>query len=274
MSRHKICWGVLSVALLGSLSFASGCYRPSIPTGGFTCAPGKVCPDGFQCASNNVCFKGDGGPTCSSPPPTPTCSTEPDGGVCNPVCGTGCECGWCSVADGKTACLTVTQGTKNVGDVCNPQSEADCAPGLFCRPECAQAAIGRCYKYCAANSDCPNGGSCGVSQTSGGLLFHLCNLPSQTCDPVGGTSGCQTTNPQVFACYPDGNGQTACYCKGVTPVGGPCKFISNCDPGKSCVPLAGTNSCQPTCATTQDCAGAPGTTCTFQSGSTTYGDCQ
>jgi hypothetical protein len=263
--------------LLVAGASGTSCYKPNIAPGGLKCSAGSVrCPDGFTCASDNLCYPGDGGPACTSPSPMPTCSDGFDGGTCSPICQTGCECGWCGVSGGATKCLTDTKGTKNVGEVCDPTKDADCSLGLYCRPECGQTAIGRCYKVCSGSSDCVTlATNCGITETStgpnGSLSFKLCNLPTQQCNPVGATSGCPTTAPAVFACYADSTGTTYCDCKGASTTS--CSFFSACVPGDSCIQFGGTNTgtCEPACTMNADCT-TPAT-CNPLAGSPTFGYC-
>lgn len=281
---------VLLFAFVFPFALVAGCYRPNIASGGFKCATGNVpCPDGFHCGPDKLCYLGDGGPTCDSPPPTPSCSTGPSGGqACNQNCERGCSCGFCSVANGATVCLTVAAGTSGVGEVCDPRAQAPCQKGLFCRPECnsTDASLGRCYKFCADSSDCQicqGDGSCQntnciVNQTSsnptgGSLSFKLCSLPNQQCDPVGATSGCPATTQDAFACYANDD-DTLCDCKG-TFAAGPtgCALVGDCIPGYTCVKLSATapGSCLPTCQVNGDCT-LPAT-CNFLPGDSKYGYC-
>jgi hypothetical protein len=257
-------WSAPLISLFGSLMFVVGCYRPNIAQGGFQCASGNVCPDGFHCvSSNNRCYEGDAGPespVCVSSP-TPTCSTEAaTGQACNPTCQTGCACGFCSVANGATTCLTVTAGNSDIGEVCDPQTEAPCKAGLFCRPECGQTTFGRCYKFCAAKDDC-NGLDCGASGTSSGsagtFSFSLCNLPDQTCDPVA-KSGCPTDPNEVLGCYVDSFGGTFCDCNGTKAIGDSCAFAGDCSPGLICENFGPTNTCEAVCVSASDCTSSGG----------------
>ena len=99
------------------------------------------------------------------------------GGACNPGCQTGCSCGWCGVVGGASQCLTGTAGPKDVGEVCNPNSDPNdpmaCKAGLYCQPECSDT-TGRCYRYCPSTNDstvCGTGSSCNVTlrKLGGGL---------------------------------------------------------------------------------------------------------
>jgi len=268
-----------AVAILIAITLLTGCYRPSIASGGFQCAPGDVCPDGFHCGPNKRCYSPDAGPACESPPPMSSCDNGPVGGACNPLCQVGCDCGWCAVSKGATTCLTVAKGTKSVGDICDPGTNADCALGLFCRPECGQTTVGRCYKICATSDDCSQDSTtCGITETSTdpsgspSFSFRLCNLPPKQCNPVGATGGCPATNPGVFACYADSTGETYCDCMGKGTL--TCSFFSDCVPGDSCVSFSGTTSggtCEPTCASNGDCQ-LP-TTCNFLPGDAAFGYC-
>jgi hypothetical protein len=249
----------ITAVLIGVPLLVLACYRPDILQGGFKCASGDVCPDGFHCASNHFCYSGDAGPevaACVSPPPTATCSTGPiSPQACNPNCQTGCECGFCTVANGATICQTVAAGSNDIGDVCDPTTVASCKAGLFCRPECqtTNPPLGRCYKFCASDSDCQSQNTlCGANGSSAALTFKLCNLPNQQCNPVGATSGCPT-DQGVFACYATSSGQTSCDCQGTATANMTCIFPSDCLPGYNCVSAQGMQTCQPTCGSSSDC---------------------
>jgi hypothetical protein len=284
------CW--IWATLLGS-GMVAGCYRPNILQGGLRCTDAGACPDGFHCASSGLCYEGDAGPTgpvCGSTPPTPSCTTAPaTGQPCNPNCDFGCSCGFCGVTDGKTTCLTVPAGSAAVGDVCDPRGQAPCQKGLYCKPECGSVDpdLGRCYKFCAAASDCQvctGDGACqattctvtetSTSSTGQSFSFMLCSQPTQQCSPLGATSGCPTAD-SAFACYSQSD-ETFCDCKGTippNPTNMPCKFVGDCIPGYSCVPFGGgvANSCLPTCRTNTDCT-APAT-CNFLAGDHIFGYC-
>lgn len=275
----------LAIVLSGAALLVAGCYRPSIASGGFQCAAGKVCPDGFHClTSNNRCYQGDAGPeaaTCASPAPMENCSRGPDGGVCNPSCQTGCECGFCSIVSGTASCMTVAAGNNDIGELCDPTRKADCKEGLFCRTECQTTTVGRCYKFCDVDHDCQicgdagcRNGTCGVTgistDSSGGtsVSFRLCNLPDEGCDPVA-PSGCPA-GQDVLACYAEGI-QTLCDCRGTASKGAQCTNPSSCLPGLICINLAGKATCQQICRNGGgECT--PPASCMLTNGS--YGYCQ
>ena len=273
-------WSTAALLVVGG--WGIGCYKPNIASGGLACADGSVpCPDGFHCA-NGRCYSGDAGPTCDSTPPTPSCTTAPaTGQPCNANCDFGCSCGFCSVADGKTTCLTVTAGDAAVGDICDPGKPAPCQKGLYCRPECGSSdpTLGRCYKFCADASDCQictgdgacQNTTCTVTETSTSstgqpFSFMLCSQPTQQCSTLGATSGCPTTD-SAFACYAQ-NDEAVCDCKGtITPRSTTaCAFVGDCVPGYSCVqPAAGVAvQCLPACRLSSDCT--PPSICTFAPG--------
>jgi hypothetical protein len=240
----------LSVTLGIPLVVFLGCYRPSIASGGFKCAPGDVCPDGFHCGPDKHCYSPGAGPPCESTPPVPSCTNAAIGGACNPICQSGCDCGWCTVASGATSCTTEPKGTKNIGDICDPAKDADCALGLFCRPECQTTTIGRCYKFCASSDDCAAPTTCNTSSPTSPI--SLCSLPDPNCDPVALT-GCPPSQ-NTLACYGNGAGQ-ACDCIGSAQQGDECAFTHQCRPGLTCVsPGAGIPAtCQPVCRSNGDC---------------------
>jgi hypothetical protein len=281
----KIKWPIWAT-LLGS-AMVIGCYRPNISEGGLKCTAAGACPDGFTCASDGRCYKGDAeliAPICDSKPPMPSCTNAAASGQkCNPNCDTGCDCGFCSVANGATTCLTVTAGDSAVGAICDPRQPAPCQKGLYCRPECGSSdpALGRCYKFCATASDCQictgdgacQNTTCSVTENSTSssgqpFSFMLCSQPTQQCSPLGTTSGCPTTD-SAFACYSQSD-ETFCDCKGAITATEPCSFRGECIAGYSCVPVAG-GSCLPTCRTTADCT-APAI-CNFVLSDRIFGYC-
>jgi hypothetical protein len=257
-----------AVFALGALSGA--CYNPNIKSGALKCAAGRTCPDGFQCASDNLCYRGDGGPdvpatmVCNSVTPDASTCSRPaaSGQPCNPACQSGCSCGWCGVkTTGAVACLMGTPGTKTtVGTLCDPTNPYDCAPGLYCRAECG---TGRCYKFCDTGDDCAVGTSCSISLPSSAL--HLCSLPDPGCDPIR-----KTLCPSGFACYPSGT-RTECDCPGTDDAGTTCGFTDSCMPGYQCVATSGTSTptCQKLCRVSSDCGG----TRTCVASGTTYSYC-
>ena len=159
-----------------------------------------------------------------------------------------------------------TLGTKNVGDICDPKNNEDCAPGLFCFAECK---TGRCYKYCDTahkDDDCAAlGTSCAVNAVSGSnYRFTLCRIPPKACDAASG-SGC----PGPFACYPVGK-TTECDCAGTGTTGTTCGGVEGCAPGYTCLTLGVTGTtCQKTCRNPTDC---PLLTCS-NPGNLMYGYC-
>lgn len=186
------------------------------------------------------------------------------------------------------ACLTVTAGAANVGDLCDPRQPAACQKGLYCKPECntTDSTFGRCYKFCDVSSDCQictgDGAcqttTCTVTETStspdgGSLSFKLCSPLAQACDPVGATSGCLTTD-SALACYAQTD-QAFCYCKGAIQPGSmsSCGFVGSCIPGYTCVQLGAgaTAQCLPACRSSADCT--PPKTCSFAPGDHIYGYC-
>jgi hypothetical protein len=259
---------------------AGGCYSPNISQGGFSCGDGNACPDKFHCAADNRCYQGAVDAHVEMPlvcesvtNTTPVCTTGPVGGQCNPSCQLGCDCGWCAVVGGASKCLTGTEGSKDVGEVCDPKSSTSCKAGLYCQPECGDA-TGRCYKFCSMDSDCGSDVSgsslkCNVNlrQIAGAASkaqFLLCALASPMCDVVGKT-GC----PPLYSCYPFGAQQTECDCTGSANTGDLCP--PTCVPGDSCVQL-GMNApsmCLQACNNSADCT--MGGACNFPG--TKYGYC-
>ena len=241
-----------TMVVISALVAAVGCYNPDIAQGGLRCAqPGNVCPENFKCATNGRCYRGDAGlamdtkPACTSvTPDASTCSRDPaPGQACNPVCESGCSCGWCAVVNGAATCLTGTPGKKQIGDICDPSNAADCAPGLSCHPECGK---GRCFKYCETAADCPTGALCNAA---GGTLCS--QQQDSSCNPVT-MSGC----PSGYGCYPTG-GTPYCDCAGTLALGDTCSVTKECTPGNGCVKTASSPAaCQKVCKTTADCNGS------------------
>jgi len=258
--------GRLAAVLVLGLLWA-GCYNPHIKPGALICAENQVCPDNFHCGLDNRCYPPDAGPApavCNSvTPDASTCSRPPASDQpCNLACASGCSCGWCGVSGGAVMCLTGTPGTKQIGQVCDPSNAADCAPGLFCFPECG---TGRCYKHCDpsnGNADCP-GTACSLPASMGSLSFELCQLKDPMCDPVSG-GPC----PSGFACYAFLK-STECDCAGTHTTGGSCSSVEDCAPGYACISVGGAGTCQKTCKTSADC---PLGICSNPA-NTTYGYC-
>jgi hypothetical protein len=256
--------------LFGLQALALGCYSPNIQDRGYSCGDSGACPAHFHCASNHLCYQGDASiempVVCNSVTnTTPLCSVPPAGNqACDPGCQTGCNgCGWCAVVNGTAKCLTGTAGSKDVGAICDPSLESDCAAGLYCQPECG---TGRCYKFCDSGTTlCGAGSSCNVTAREPGdagttLPFALCGLLS-TCDAVS-QNGCDAP----FACYPTGSTSpaTVCECAGSFASGTSCFFTDQCARGDNCISFKTTNQslCLQTCTSTGDCA--TGTTCMNQ----------
>lgn len=242
-----------AIALILSFGAVAGCYKPNLVVqGGFRCSDAGACPENFKCL-DGLCYTGDAGPrpdvgvppVCMFPPPAPTCSRDPGATqACSPSCLSGCSCGWCAVVNGAAKCITGTPGTKVAGDVCDPSSATDCAPGLFCKSECG---TGHCYKHCDSSSDCPVvGTACTVNGPTG---VKLCSLPPTPCDAITNT-GCRPG----FACYFTGGG-TTCDCPGTTPMNGGCTFVVQCMPGYSCAGHGGDagNACVKLCRAGASC---------------------
>jgi|HubBroStandDraft_6_1064221.scaffolds.fasta_scaffold75301_2 hypothetical protein len=253
----------VGLAVLSALVWLplAACYRPNIAQGGLRCTDGGLCPDGFTCRSNGRCYEGDAEPEsiCDFPPPASKAgcsSTSTASQACDPVCQTGCACGFCGVTSGAIKCLSLAEGTKDVGAICNPQSQSDCKPGLFCRAECQTTTVGRCYQFCVSSNDCTAPSLCNASSPDSPL--SLCSLPSQQCDPIALT-GCEST-PSALACYAENNAQ-ACECPGTIAAGIKCAFASQCVPGYTCISLTATAdpTCQKVCLSASDCT--PPATC-------------
>jgi hypothetical protein len=271
MSVHQRLWAALTIVLLGAVSVSTGCYRPSIASGGFQCAPGNVCPDGFHCLSNKRCYEGDAGPeapACGLPVVAATCSVAPASGQeCNPVC-QGCACGRCNVVNGMAACNQAA-GSKGVNDICSLTMD-DCKAGLYCQPECDTPGFGRCYQFCSTAGDCPQGTNCSTAArdhtTSQQTTFKVCDLEPQSCDPIAQT-GCpsSSTSGDVLGCYYSYFGKSYCDCKGTISVGTKCLTNNSCVPGETCLQVGGTSQCVRLCPIS-------GTTCASPASCTSIGD--
>jgi hypothetical protein len=269
----------IAAVLIVAPLMALGCYSPNIGEGNYACGSDGGCPDKFHCASDHRCYqKADASiemppPVCTSDASAPqVCSALPASGqACNPGCQTGCGCGWCAVVNGATKCLTGKAGLKDVGALCDPSLESDCAAGLYCQPECG---AGRCYRFCDSSgaSACGTTGSaCSVTarkpgDAGGALSFTLCSLVS-TCDAVS-QKGCDAP----FACYPTGktNPSTVCECAGSLPTLQGCSFTDQCVRGDNCIGFGMTAQamCLQTCVTPADCS-----TGTCQNPMPMYGYC-
>jgi hypothetical protein len=265
--------------LLAAIALTLGCYNPKIADGSFTCGDHGECPDTFHCAPNHRCYRGDGGNlvvdtgvdmmciAAFTTQPVPGCTAGPVGaGSCNPACQTDCNnCGWCGVVAGVSKCLTVAEGSNDVGQPCDLTKENDCKAGQYCQPECG-GSTGRCYAFCSAEAPCAMG-TCIVNAkgTGGGLLpgLTLCSLVV-SCDVVAKT-GC----PSGFACYPVTTTQNECDCAGTANTGDPCIPSSDCVAGDFCVGPKGGATCHQTCATGVPCP--TGTSC--NAFAPTYGYC-
>jgi hypothetical protein len=259
--------------LAGAALLAVGCFNPNIAPGGFRCADGGVCPQNFHCAVDNKCYSANTGPDsgamCESKPPSPLCSTEPASGqACDPACQTGCACGWCDIVSGAASCSTTTQGTKSLGQVCDPTAaSSECAPGYFCQAECGK--VGRCYRVCSGDGDCnaAASGTSTCSSTANSSGFGLCTLPA--CDPFKVTgSGC----PSGSACY--AFSQTFCACAGTKAPGATCVNTADCQPGYTCVGSSSGSYCAQLCDPANPVCDADGGSASCSTlGSPSFGYC-
>jgi hypothetical protein len=270
----------------------SACFKPRIKEGGFTCAPGGVCPEDFQCdPRSNTCWtmlpdgglggrggvggKGGGGVSGAGGmggETTPSCfdakpGCEPsdagtDADICDPFCQTGCAgCREkCSVNTASTLTCNEVTSTRLKGllEGCIISSAGsgaqsdDCEPGLVCLAD--GCGSGRCYQFCRKDDDCVNAACDRPIGTSG---QKVCDVPYANCNPVGSTSGC--SGSATVACYlsstrPD---HTVCDCpyKAVTEQN-PCERSRDCVRGLVCsaVPgMSGTQWCLRTCKVDADC---------------------
>jgi hypothetical protein len=262
-----------TLALLLTLA----CYSPNIRQGAFACGTNRACPDNYHCAANNLCYSTNVDasvekPACTSFTLPAICSVgHASGEACNPGCQTGCDCGWCGIANGAASCLSGATGMKTVGEICDPTMVSDCKPGLYCQPECG---TGRCYQICDPTGDAGASGCahCDVAAMMAAdaapkvLPFTLCRLVT-TCDATLVTS---TSCPAPFACYPVG-AQTECDCAGSRSAGQGCSFLDDCQGGYSCNGPKGATTCLQTCTATSTCTTG---SCNANVARTTYGFCQ
>jgi hypothetical protein len=296
-ARRSLQLGSLVAMALTLAVFELGCFKPSIKDGGFLCATtGVKCPEGFSCnPANNRCwlYASDGGPVERPDGPTtdvgpdvppdvpPTCTTfdafvppdggctPQDGGLCDPVCQTGCTPGCrvkCSVPEVPQLTLTCNPALLNSlnrfrreGEFCDRVSMGaasqtdDCGPGLVCMTDfCASP---RCYKFCRSNSDCPN--SFCEKDGPGGTM--VCDIPfNDACTPTAPVSGCGTQSCYVSSTHPT---HTICDCTGSVPEGYQCDRSRDCFPGLLCVRPAGAGfECRRVCrldGTGAQCPGGP-----------------
>jgi hypothetical protein len=260
-------------------SALSSCYRPNVLDGGFKCnldGGSKVCPDGYRCGGDNFCWKmpdagsdskdamdatdvrdalpdiPDMGQVCFQP--RPNCDSPDAGGTCDPFCQTGCTgCKQkCSVNTvGALTCNDVVPGTlRNEFQACNingsgaGQTDA-CAPGLVCLEDACGAApgLGRCYKFCRDDNDCPNS-QCSRSLAGG---FRVCDVPNvDTCNPTAAQTGCGMSQGCYIAIARPSH--TVCDCPGDTPANDLCTGSRSCYPGLLCVdPNGGGSICLKVC---------------------------
>jgi hypothetical protein len=252
-----------TVTLAASLAAVVGCYRPSIEDGGFLCnTDGKPCPDGFSCVQGR-CMRGgadDGGANnCTFDVVAQLCDDPANAGeMCNPACQTGCPCGRCNVANGKSICTAV--GTKMLGEKCNPTAD-DCGAGLICLGEMCGNHLGRCYQHCDKDQQCTGNGSlCQIPILDAQGLdsgYKVCDLATQTCDPIADT-GCP--DPALH-CYLTSGDQTLCDCANRNQtLNQDCSLYNDCAPdmGLVCVTVSGVSRCMFACDQTAPvCAGKP-----------------
>ncbi len=194
---------------------------------------------------------GEAGPADACRALIPICATQPlPGQTCNPACQTGCQCGRCSVVDGKTTCVPTT-GTQRLGDPCSTVNDR-CSPGLVCIQTACGINGGTCRRFCRDDSDCGDGIRCSTPIPTANPVATACDdVPTGTysCDPVHNI-GC----PDGLVCYLQGN-SFECACPGFVPVGGGCDHSTECGVGTACVagPAPSTVT-MPTCATVCDIA--------------------
>jgi hypothetical protein len=264
---------LLALVLLGG----GACFRPSILSGGFKCGGPKSnqCPDNFVCDQSGFCVTtldggvggaggaaGSGGMmatgghggmggaqvVCLPPVADTNCSGPVDaGGMCDPVCNTGCgSCNEkCSVnsqktetcnplfnAGGSTPSLFGTCQARNVGTA----SQSDnCAAGQVCLQ--LTTCNFECYQFCRSDADC-SGSTCTRDLGNGRLGCEV--PPADNCDPVklktGASDGCPGGN--LSSCYLSGTTEhTVCDCQnnGTSgSVSSPCTQSRDCFPGLVC----------------------------------------
>ncbi|HVZ89399.1 MAG TPA: hypothetical protein VHG72_20730, partial [Polyangia bacterium] len=264
-------------ALLVAVLAGGACFRPSIKSGGFRCGGphNDQCPDNFVCdKTTTLCVSsidggvggaggmggaagtgghlGTGGMAIVCLPAVAdtncgTGGTVDAGGMCDPVCNTGCKS-----CDEK--CSVNTAGTETCNaplagpppalfGSCTPRalsgasSQTDnCAPGQVCLglTTCGS----ECYQFCRSDLDC-NGTSCTRDLGNGRLG---CEVPLADCDPVklksGASNGCPGGN--LGSCYLSGQTEhTLCDCQTYNPsvtgvVGDPCTHSRDCFAGLVC----------------------------------------
>jgi hypothetical protein len=160
-----------------------------------------------------------------------------------------------------------------IGDSCTLGAD-DCGAGAICLKEGCGTTVARCYQFCsgtATNNTCPNGLRCDINvndQNGAMTSLTVCELPTQTCNPVGQTSGCATG----LACYVDSTGNTTCDCPGAGGSGARCTFSTDCAPGYTCVGIGSANQCRKACHVNSNDCGSPGL-CSGITGTSTYGYC-
>ena len=248
---------------------ALGCYKPKIKDGGLRCnldaGVGKSCPEGFKCdLATQTCWRNlDGGvdrasdvvdmridepmpeaPVCVPFDARPNCTPDA-GGLCDPYCQSGCDCGKkCSVnsAGALTCNPPVSSGfPKKEMDSCTPLSttppnESDnCAPGMVCIEE---GCFPRCFQFCRNDQDCP------ASACTRDIPAHtgqkVCDVPfMDSCVPLpsGQNTGCGNAN-SAMACYISSTNptHTVCDCPfNAVGANSPCSRSRDCIKGLVCV---------------------------------------
>lgn len=268
-------------ALLVAVLAGGACFRPSIKSGGFRCGGphNDQCPDNFVCdKTTTLCVSsidggvggaggmggaagtgghlGTGGMAIVCLPAVAdtncgTGGTVDAGGMCDPVCNTGCKsCDEkCSVnTAGAETCNAPLAGpppalfgTCTQRALAGAASQTDnCAPGQVCLKLTICGT--QCFQFCRSDADC-NGTSCTRDLANGQLG---CDVPQVDCDPIQGAANNGCSGGSFTSCYVSSQTEhTVCDCQTLNSsgaLGDTCTRSRDCFPGLVCVNGTGTGA--------------------------------
>ena len=233
-------------ALLVTVLFAVGCFRPSIKSGAFACSDGGACPDNFTCYHNTtppLCiqngtdgavFTGKGGTggasgtggqggkdagmdggadrPCLGAVASTNCPTDAGvSGMCDPVCNSGCECfEKCSVnLSGNLTCnAPAPPPLAGLFAFCS-QMNSGAAQTDNCGPGLfCMGQAGECGSRCYqfCRTDNDCQGGASCSRDAGGGN-KVCDFPPVPCDPIKGVA----LNEQSSGCAGGVTTNESCY---------------------------------------------------------------
>ncbi len=159
------------------------------------------------------------------------CTPSSVGGVCDPLCQTGCAATQACIAGGNpvmSAC--VAPGTGGQGATCNAMM--GCQVGFACALGSATATSGTCQKFCK-----PGAGTCGAGFECGAMLQ---DLSLGACAPVEDKCTVLPNNcPDNQMCYNTNLGlQCINYKQGAMP-GDTCAAPTDCGDTQACIGMQG-----------------------------------